>query len=409
MASNAGKNPNDLSRRQLFLGGAVAGVGAVAAVAADHALNAAPMAPGAAAPLNGTVTIPFHGAHQSGIDSPPTAHATFIALDLREGIGREELQAMMRLLSDDAARLAQGVNPLADTEPELSLVPARLTITFGFGPRLVDRAGTDRAPRSWLRPLPAFKVDRLEQAWSDGDLLLQVSSDDPLTVAHATRMLLKDARRFATVRWTQKGFRRAHGSEATGTTMRNLFGQIDGTTNPKLGTADLESVVWIDDKSWLAGGTSMVMRRIDMNVDKWDRLDRPGRELAVGRRLDNGAPLTGTREQDEPDFNHTTTVGFPTIPEFSHIRRARSDATHERIFRRSYNYDDAPSDPSMISNTGLVFISFQADIDTQFVPIQRRLDDLDLLNEWTTPVGSAVFAIPPGCEKGGYIGETLLA
>ena len=51
----------------------------------------------------------------------------------------------------------------------------------------------------------------------------------------------------------------------------------------------------------------------------------------------------------------------------------------------------------------------QADIDAQFTPIQRRLDELDLLNEWTTPIGSAVFAVPPGCSPGGYIGETLLA
>lgn len=45
----------------------------------------------------------------------------------------------------------------------------------------------------------------------------------------------------------------------------------------------------------------------------------------------------------------------------------------------------------------------------QFVPIQNRLDELDLLNEWTTPIGSAVFALPPGCSEGGFIGETLLS
>ncbi|MFP3813568.1 Dyp-type peroxidase, partial [Bacillus sp. SIMBA_005] len=60
------------------------------------------------------------------------------------------------------------------------------------------------------------------------------------------------------------------------------------------------------------------------------------------------------------------------------------------------------------SNSGLLFVSFQADVDAQFVPIQDRLDQLDLLNEWTTPVGSAVFAVPPGCSDGGYIGETIL-
>src|SRR5690606_30287590 len=106
----------------------------------------------------------------------------------------------------------------------------RLTITFGFGPGFVARAGGE-AP-SWLRPLPAFGVDRLRPELGDGDLLLQIAADDPLTVAHAARMLLKDARRFARVRWRQQGFRRAHGTEAPGTTMRNLFGQVDGTSNP---------------------------------------------------------------------------------------------------------------------------------------------------------------------------------
>ncbi|GLU88044.1 peroxidase [Agromyces sp. NBRC 114283] len=359
--------------------------------------------------LNGTGVVPFHGAHQAGIDTAPAAHATLVALDLRDGVDRSQLASMMRLLSDDAARMAQGVNPLADTEPELSFVPANLTITFGFGAEFVRRAGADPAAHAWVRPLPAFKVDQLDPAWNDGDLLLQVCSDDPLTVAHTLRMLLKDARRFATIRWTQRGFRRAYGSEPTGTTMRNLFGQVDGTTNPALGSPELADVVWVKDASWLAGGTGMVVRRIRMDVDKWDRLDRPGRELAVGRRLSNGAPLTGTAERDTPDWEATTAIGFPEIPEFSHMRRARPETADEVIFRRSYNYDDTPDDPEAISNTGLVFISFQADVDRQFVPIQTRLDELDLLNEWTTPIGSAVFAIPPGCEQGGYVGETLLA
>jgi dye decolorizing peroxidase len=30
------------------------------------------------------------------------------------------------------------------------------------------------------------------------------------------------------------------------------------------------------------------------------------------------------------------------------------------------------------------------------------------MNEWITPIGSAVFAVPPGCEPGGWIGQTLL-
>ncbi|WP_200331542.1 Dyp-type peroxidase [Leucobacter sp. L43] len=401
-----------VSRRGLLFGGAVAGLGAAAAVGADALLSRAKPghAPGVAsdtaASIHGGHTVDFHGAHQAGITTTPQAHATFVALDLHDGTDRDALRRMMQILTEDAARLTQGGPALADSEPELGAVPARLTVTFGFGPALVARAAGPSAIPEWLRPLPAFTIDRLEPGWSDGDLLLQIASDDALTVAHATRMLLKDARSFASVRWTQVGFRRAFGAEKPGTTMRNLFGQVDGTANPSPEDQDFDRLVWATD-GWLAGGTGFVLRRTHMDLDKWDRLDRSGREQSMGRTLANGAPLTGVHEHDEPDFDAKTNVGFPVIPEFSHIRRARSENADERIFRRAYNYDHAPSGGE-ISDSGLLFVSFQADVTKQFVPIQRRLDELDLLNEWTTPVGSAVFAIPPGCSEGGYIGETLL-
>lgn len=407
-----GTGRSGMSRRGLLFGGAVAGIGAAVAVGADTLLNRTPQhdasaALDAPAPLHGSQTIDFYGRHQSGIATTPQAHATFVALDLHDDTDRDALRRMMQILTEDAARLTQGDPALADSEPELGTVPARLTVTFGFGPRFVTRAAGSAALPEWLGPLPAFTIDRLEPAWNDGDLLLQIASDDAFTVAHATRMLLKDSRSFASVRWSQTGFRRALGSEPPGTTMRNLFGQVDGTSNPKPEDADFDALVWATE-GWLAGGTSFVLRRTHMNLDKWDRLDRSGREQSVGRTLANGAPLTGVHEHDEPDFAAKTSIGFPVIPEFSHIRRARSENTDERIYRRAYNYDHAPAG-SEISDSGLLFVSFQADVTKQFVPIQRRLDELDLLNEWTTPIGSAVFAIPPGCSEGGYIGETLFA
>jgi dye decolorizing peroxidase len=391
------------TRRTFLLGGAVAGVGAVAAIGIDAAATAQDAAP--SAPLNGEVTVPFHGIHQAGIDTDAQAHASLIAFDLRPDVDRDGLRRLLRTLTDDAARLTRGEAALADTEPELATAPARLTVTFGFGPELVARAGA-LAP-SWLRPLPAFSIDRLRPEYGDGDLLLQIAADDPVTVAHAARMLLKDARAFATPRWVQQGFRRAHGTERPGTTMRNLFGQVDGTANPVPGTTAFDDVVWARD-GWLAGGTGMVVRRIAMNLDTWDHLDRPGRDQAVGRFQSTGAPLTGTGEFDEPDFAAKDAVGFPVIPEFSHLRRARPEDPAQRIFRRGYNYDQTPP-AGDLSDAGLLFVSFQADVDGQFVPIQRRLDELDLLNQWTTPIGSAVFAVPPGCAEGGFIGEGILS
>lgn len=393
------------TRRQFLLGGAVAGVGAAAAIGIDAALSARTTDAAVSVPLNGDAIVPFHGAHQAGIDTDAQAHVSLVALDVGAGVDRDGLRRLMRTLTDDAVRLSQGRGALADTEPELATAPARLTVTFGFGPGFVARAGA--AAPGWLAPLPPFAIDRLRDEYGGGDLLLQIAADDPLTVAHATRMLLKDARAFTTLRWVQQGFRRAYGTVSPGTTMRNLFGQVDGTANPVPGTEAFDRVVW-SGEGWLAGGTGMVVRRIAMNLDKWDRLDRPGRDQAVGRTQATGAPLTGTHEHDEPDFAAKDSLGFPVIPEFSHVRRARPDDETQRIFRRGYNYDDSPP-AGTLSDAGLLFVSFQADVERQFVPIQRRLDDLDLLNEWTTPIGSAVFAIPPGCADGGFIGEGILS
>ncbi|MDI2098268.1 Dyp-type peroxidase [Ruicaihuangia caeni] len=395
------RSERGVSRRHLLTGGVAAAAGAAVALGGDRAARAmVAESESGRADAAGSSIVPFFGAHQAGIATPPQAHAVFIAFDLRDDVDRDGIRRLLVLLTDDAARLTAGRPPLGDQEPELAEHPANLTVTFGFGPRLVERVDPGKVP-SWLGPLPSFGIDRLEARWSDGDLMLQLASDDPVTLAHALRMLRKDARAFTTVRWVQPGFRRAHGTEQPGATMRNLFGQLDGTVNPQPGSDDFDRLVWVDDAGWLSAGTSLVLRRIAMDLDAWDELDRPAREQSVGRTLATGAPLTGADEHDEPDLTATNAIGLPVIPAFAHIRRARTGDVRERIFRRAYNYETPEG------SAGLLFGSFQADPERQFVPIQRRLDELDLLNVWTTPIGSAVFAVPPGCAEGGFIGESM--
>ncbi|HJG90945.1 MAG TPA: Dyp-type peroxidase [Brachybacterium massiliense] len=400
------------ARRQLLrtgvLGAGALGVGA-ASVGLDRALREPSQESAAAEPaLHGQLTVPFHGEHQAGIETPAPAAATFLGLDLREEVDREGVLRLLRLLTDDAARLTQGRPALADTEPEMASEPASLTVTFGFGPGLMERA--QRAAPAWLAPLPAFGIDQLEEQYTGGDLMLQIAAEDPLTVSHAARMLLKDARAFTRVRWVQPGFRRSPGTQAPGTTMRNLFGQLDGSANAQLGSEHFSRVVWIEEGPF-AGGTSMVIRRIRMDLDGWDEADRAAREQSTGTRLDSGAPLSGGDEFSRADFEKVSVNGFPVIGEFSHMRRANGidEGEHQEIFRRPYNYDVAPPPGSdSVSEAGQVFVSFQADLEGQFLPIQRRLDALDLLNQWTTPIGSAVFAIPPGCAEGDYVGRSVL-
>ncbi|WP_029897593.1 Dyp-type peroxidase, partial [Nocardia brasiliensis] len=314
-----------------------------------------------------------------------------------------DIIGILKIWTGDAARLTQGRPALADTEPELAQRPSRLTVTIGLGPAVF--ASVPQRRPTWLRPLPPFAIDRLDPAWSDGDLLLQVCADEATTVSHAVRVLCRSVASLVRVRWVQRGFRDA----APGRTPRNLMGQVDGTVNIAPGTADFDRLVWDDGagQPWLAGGTSLVLRRIAMTLDTWDEIDQEGRELTVGRRVDTGAPLTGTEEFDEPDFAAVDANGIPVIPPSSHIARAHHTHDGERFLRRGYNYDDAPA-AGQISNSGLLFAAYQRDVDAQFLPVQQRLAQFDALNVWTTPVGSAVFVIPPGvAAPGGYIGQSL--
>ncbi|RPF21064.1 Dyp-type peroxidase [Myceligenerans xiligouense] len=386
-----------------FLGGALGGaavtLGGTAAWGAAGTPSDAVQAPDQA----GRATVAFRGPRQPGVGTTPQAFATLVALDLAPGTDREALVRLMRVWTDDAERLMAGRPGLADSEPELAAVPARLTVTVAYGPAVFAAAGLAARAPSWLRPLPPFGVDRLEEAWSGGDLLLQVCADDPVTVSHAVRVLVKQARTFARPRWLQRGFRNSPGTVAPGTTWRNPMGQVDGTGN--IDPAAEPHLVWHQDDAsgWLAGGTSVVVRRIAMDLDGWDEVDRAGRENTIGRRLSDGAPLTGDHEHDEPDLAAKGPHGFGVIDAAAHLRRSRTGDPGERFLRRPYGYDDGPGD------TGLLFVTYQADVDRQFLPVQRRLDELDLLNAWTTPVGSAVFAVPPGAGPGEYLGQALLA
>lgn len=415
------QTPTGWSRRTAIAAGLGAGAGVVAGAGSAYAY-ASSQSPEYTPNLS-TATVGFYGDKQAGIDTPPPAYGQFIAFDLAENTTKDAVARLLRILTQDATQLTAGQAPIVDQEPELAAVPANLTVTVGFGERIFDIVAPEKKP-DWLKPLPAFKqIDRLDDAWNDGDLLLQLCADDRVTLAHAQRALLKGLRSFGSIRWVQEGFRRSYGSENPGETTRNLFGQIDGTINPTTADDTMNQYVWGQNlegvQAWEPGGTSLVIRRIHMNMDTWDLSDRPAREDAVGRKLSNGAPLTGTNEHDVADLGATNELGLTVIAPYAHIRRAAPEKEVERILRRPYNYDLPVSHASGISQhgditggisqTGLIFCSYQADPIQQFVPIQQRLAELDMLNTWTTPIGSAVFAIPAGCREDQFIGQALFS
>jgi dye decolorizing peroxidase len=353
--------------------------------------------------------VAFAGPHQMGIELEMQAVTNFVAFDIREETDNAAMLRWMKLITDDIERLSNGEPVLADPAPELMIGPARFTAYVGFGKSLMTKLGLDADIPAGMIDLPNFKVDQLQDDFSGGDVLIHVAADDPIVLAHGTRALVRDSMPFASVRWTQEGFAHTPGMVPGGMTHRNMMGQVDGTANPKLGSADFDQLVWIDEgPAWIQGGTLLVFRRIAMQLDTWDQLGVPAKEEAIGRKLSNGAPLTGENEEDTPDLAARHPNGLKVIPDFAHIRRAAPGAEGERIFRRPFSYSNGFT-PEGSLDVGLLWTAYQKDISKQFLPIQLRLDELDLLNEWTVPIGSAVFAIPGGVTGGSVIGEALFS
>lgn len=339
-----------------------------------------------------------YGEHQPGITTPTPAAAQLIAFDLKDDVDKAALGRLMRVWSTDIAALMEGRPAAGDTLPDMAQANVSMTVLVGLGPRVFELDGLRDKMPAGFQEIPPMQHDKLDEQYTGGDLLLWISAADFTSIAYAARRLTHDAQPWATKRWVQQGSWRGLGPDGEAITGRNLFGQIDGSANP---TGQLlDETLWSDD-GWHAGGTQLVIRRIEMDLPEWDRLIRHEQEMSIGRALDTGAPLTGGEEHSQPDFE-ATEEGRLVIAEDAHVRLSHPDNNRgRRMFRRGLNYDDGDS-------VGLLFCAFQKDISKQFIPIQRMLDDFDALNEWTTAVGSAVFVIPPGMREGGYLAQGLL-
>jgi dye decolorizing peroxidase len=353
-------------------------------------------------------TVHPYGSRQPGVEQPIPAVTETVALDLLPGIARsqdrEALARMMRVLTGDIESFGLGRGAPGDPTPWLAAGGADVTVTVGLGPALFgDGWGLPRPPG--FGRVPAMVHDALEDRWSGGDVGLVVGGRDATTVGHVVRRLVADVAPFATLRWRQQGSWNGHGPDGAPVTGRNLFGQVDGSANPAPGTELFDATVWIDQGPW-RDGTTLVVRRIRMDMVTWDELTRDEQEESIGRDLAAGAPLTGGGEFDDVDL-FARRDGRSVIAEQSHVRLSHPDTNGgRRIFRKGANYEVLTGGGSEV---GLVFSSYQASLSGQFVPLQVALDGGDLLNEWTTAIGSAEFAILPGFEEGEWLGQRLLA
>ena len=76
------------------------------------------------------------------------------------------------------------------------------------------------------------------------------------------------------------------------------------------------------------------------------------------------------------------------------------------MLRRGYSFTDGIHPVTNQLDAGLFFIAFQRDPRTAFIAVQQNLST-DALNEYIRHTGSGVFAVLPGVDPGGYVGETL--
>lgn len=341
----------------------------------------------------------FFGMHQAGIDTPMQRNVYFLVADLHS-TDKKIIAKMFADWTDMSARLTQGQSahdrgankfvPPTDTGEVQDLGAYGLTLAFGISPSFLQKLGLDdKAPKDFVA-LPKFAREQLRENLTGGDLCILAQSDDAQVCFHAVRQLVRHARANITMKWAQAGFVGADGAH----TPRNLFAFKDGTANVRT-PAD---AIWFEGApNWFDGGTYLVARIIAMHLETWDRTSLKAQEDTFARHRDTGAPLGGHDE-----FEEFTPQGAP-----DNAHTSLAHATGKTMLRRGYSYNNG-IDATGQFDAGLLFLSFQRDL-AQFIDIQNALGRDDKMNEYTTHIGSGMFALFGGVKKGRYLGQDLFA
>jgi deferrochelatase/peroxidase EfeB len=423
-AGHGGGGRTGASRRGFLgalVGAAVAAPVGVAAAMAQPLTAEAAAGRTAATPTPAPTRFDFHGTHQAGILAPVRHATALLALDVTAP-DRAGLQRLFQTITERARFLATGG---AAPEVGISTVPSDsgilgpevvaggLTVTLAVGASLFDeRFGLASVKPAKLRAMEDFANDALDRTVCDGDLLIQLEAEDTDVVTHGVRELLRATRGDMQLRWRRDGF--ASPPRPSGTP-RNLMGFKDGTGNPLTGDAKaMDELVWAHggangEPAWVEGGSYLAVRAIRMLVEFWDRIGIDEQQQIFGRYRGSGAPLTGTKEFDDPHYELDSTGAV--IQFNAHIRLAnpRTKATaNQRMLRRAFNYD-AGIDANGNLDQGLVFTAFNQDIERQFVTVQKRLADEPLV-DYVSPFGGGYyFALPGARNASDWLGKGLFA
>ena len=398
-----------ISRRDFIKKAGMMGAGAMMAPSIMKLLFGGTSPKDALAHEDANQAIPFYGKRQSGITTPIQRQVYFAVLDLATE-DLETIRSIFKSWTTYIARMMQGelveayksntMLPPTDTGEAVGMGTERLTITVGVSPSFLDKLKLTSKKLPELEDLPKFARDQLQEAFTGGDICIQACAEDAQVAFHAVRNLLRKGREHLTLKWSQTGYAAI---TSQGSTPRNLFGFKDGTANVT-SQDDFDRVIWCDQDNWMKNGTYLIVRRVQMHLETWDRTSLKEQENTFGRHRDSGAPLGAVDEFDPVDLELKDDKGNLVIPEDCHVRLAKE--VGEEIYRRAFSYANGINPRTGQFDAGLLFISFQKD-PQQFIKVQKNLGTKDKLNEYITHVGSGLFAILPGVEEGGYLGQSL--
>ena len=253
--------------------------------------------------------------HQAGITTPAQDRLHFAAFDVTT-TSRDELIALLKEWTAAAALMTAGRDigpvrrgrtgsdeaPPDDTGEAIGLPPARLTITFGFGPSLFDGRTGSVSPRNARRRWSTCRTS--SATTSTRRARTATSASRPAPTIRRSRCT-----RSATWRGSGSGGSPCGGRSSDSAVRRRrrrrsrrratCSGSRTARTTSRLEDADkLEQHVWVqpeDGPDWMVGGSYLVARRIRMNIETWDRTSLGEQEGIIGRTKGTGAPLGGTR------------------------------------------------------------------------------------------------------------------
>lgn len=369
------------------------------------------------------MSTPRNPQPQAGILNRPPEHVLLAAFTIQAGDSAtalniiEELRQIERreLRSDldtqDASTAKDAPSPETG---ELGFADGydrrHLTITTCFAHSAYVKLGTptELMPAD-LIPINWAQLGDNPQQPDQGDILLQVCSDDLYVAEHVVHRVEEELAGRLTLVWTQIGAQRYTTRE--GRTSRSegraVNGFIDGTSNlhPNKDPDD-RALVFVNpdpavvntypqvptgtpagyggtpgtefppdlrpaptsEPAWTRSGTYMAVRSSLFNLNDWDHRTLSEQEHVVGRFKFSGASLDLA---DDPSHVNTAPAfeadpANTTVPANSHTRKSnprRPEDNDRRLFRRGYPLIAAT--PTGFDR-GLIFIAFARTLSTQF-------------------------------------------